>query len=57
MSQKRYTLNESACKLVAKYFMDRYQWIKVGCVRHDLLKLSKGAHHDETICLYCTLLI
>ncbi len=28
-----YGLDESACKLVANYFMDRYHGVKLGCVK------------------------
>ncbi len=49
-----YGLDESACKLVANYFMDRYHRVKLGCVKSDWLKLSKGAPQGicyRTVCL------
>jgi hypothetical protein len=38
-----YGFNQDACMLVASYFTNRYQRVKIGDVRSDWLNLTKGA--------------
>ena len=38
-----YGISNSACKLVASYFKDRYHRVKQGCARSEWLRLTKGA--------------
>ncbi len=44
-----YGLDIPACKLVASYFTDRYHRVKLGSVRSEYLKLSKGAPQGSII--------
>ncbi len=48
-----YGLDESACNLLANYFVDRYHRVKLGGVKSDWLKLSTGTTGIcyRTVCL------